>query len=174
MEIDLSSADIRRLFEALNAKLAGRSVTGELHIVGGAVMCLVLNARASTKDVDALFVPTKELRDAAAEVAREMQLPEHWLNDAVKAFLSPKDDFLPFLELDHLKVYCASPAYLLAMKALSMRIGAEFHDEADLRYLLRYLNIERYEEALELITQYYPAERLPQKTLYALQEILEG
>jgi hypothetical protein len=30
----------------------------------------------------------------------------------------------------------AQPAYLLAMKCLSFRIGAEFHDEDDVRYLL--------------------------------------
>ena len=136
-------------------------------------MCLVLNARASTKDVDALFVPSKTLREAAAEISEEMGLPKNWLNDAVKGFLSAKDDFTLFMDLDHLKVYCATPAYLLAMKALSMRIGAEFHDENDVRYLLRYLNIETYDQAIELITQYYPIDQLPAKTLDALEEILE-
>jgi hypothetical protein len=113
------------------------------------------------------------MRAAAAEVAREADVPENWLNDAVKGFLSPRSDFEPFLELAHLKVYTASPKYLLAMKALSMRIGEEFHDERDVRYLLRYLNIETYDEAIAVITQYYEADRLPQKTLYALEEMLE-
>jgi hypothetical protein len=66
----------------------------------------------------------------------------------------------------------AQPAYLLAMKCLSMRIGAEFRDEDDIRYLLRYLNIESYEHALEVITRFYPEERFPQKALYALEELL--
>ena len=58
------------------------------------------------------------------------------------------------------------------MKCLSFRIGAEFHDEDDVRYLLRHLNVESYETALDLITLYYPLERFPPKTLYALQELL--
>jgi hypothetical protein len=33
-------------------------------------------------------------------------------------------------------------------------LGAEFHDEADVRDLLRYLNIVRYEAALAVITRY--------------------
>jgi hypothetical protein len=65
----------------------------------------------------------------------------------------------------------AHPEYLLAMKCLSMRIGAEFPDEDDVRFLLRYLNVGSYERALE-ITRFYPEERFPQKTLYALEELL--
>jgi len=39
--------------------------------------------------------------------------------------------------------------------------------------LLRYLNIEQYDAAIKIIEKYYPLERVPQKTLYALEEILE-
>jgi len=99
-------------------------------------------------------------------------LDPHWLNDAVKGYLSEQADFAPFLELDHLRVMVAKAEYLLAMKCLAMRIGAEFHDEADVRYLLRHLDIDSYDRALAAITKYYPAERFPQKTLHALQEIL--
>jgi hypothetical protein len=54
----------------------------------------------------------------------------------------------------------------------AFRLGPEFHDEADVRFLLRYLNVERYERALEIITRYYPRERFPDKTFCALEEIL--
>jgi hypothetical protein len=54
-----------------------------------------------------------------------------------------------------------------------MRIGAEFHDLNDVRYLLRHLDIDTYEEALAVIGRFYPLERFPQKTLYALQELLQ-
>jgi hypothetical protein len=53
-----------------------------------------------------------------------------------------------------------------------MRIGAEFHDEDDVRYLLRHLEIRTYEEAVAVITKYYPLPLFPQKTLYALAELL--
>lgn len=168
----LSKADIRKLFELLNMELAQQSTTGELYLVGGAVMSLVYEARPSTADVDALFKPTKVVRDAAQKVAEDNGFDSNWLNDAVKGFLSDNGQFDDYLELPNLKVYCAQPEYLLAMKCLSMRIGKEFHDEADVRYLLRFLNIEAYQDALSIITRYYPLERFPQKTLYALEEIL--
>jgi hypothetical protein len=58
------------------------------------------------------------------------------------------------------------------MKCLSMRIGLEFRDEEDVRFLLRLLDVRSYDEALAILAQYYPLERFPQKTLYALQELL--
>jgi len=42
----------------------------------------------------------------------------------------------------------AKAEYLLAMKCLALRIGAESHDEDDIRYLLRTLDIGSYEQAL--------------------------
>lgn len=101
-------------------------------------------------------------------------LSDDWLNDAVKGFLSENGDYEPFLKLSNLLVMTASPEYLLAMKCLAMRLGAEFHDESDIRYLLRYLNIERYDVVIEIIARYYSIERIPQKTLHALEEMLES
>ena len=145
---------------------------GELFLVGGAVMCLAYATRPSTQDVDALFRPPTQIREAAARVATRAKLNADWLNDAVKGFMSMQADFAPFLELDHLRIMVAQPEYLLAMKCLAMRIGAEFHDEDDIRYLLRLLEIRTYEKAVSLLTRYYPLERFPQKTLYALAELL--
>jgi hypothetical protein len=86
--------------------------------------------------------------------------------------LSAHGDFAQFLELDHLRVLVVQPEYLLAMKCLAFRIGEEFHDEDDIRYLLRHLDIQRYEKALAVIGKYYSLERFPQKTFYALAEPL--
>ncbi len=107
-------------------------------------------------------------------MAAQAGIQPDWLSDGVKGFLSERGEFSPFLELDHLRVLVAQPEYLLAMKCLALRIGEEFHDEEDLRYLLRYLNIGGYEQALEIITRFYSAERFPQKALYALAELLPG
>jgi hypothetical protein len=135
-------------------------------------MCLAYAARASTRDVDALFRPALEVRQAAARVAMQAQLPAEWLNDSVKGYLSARGEFAPFLELSNLKILIAQPEYLLAMKCLAFRIGAEFHDEDDVRYLLRHLDIRSAGQARAVITRYYPLERFPQKTLYALDELL--
>ena len=107
--VKLTAQDIRRLFELLDCELGNVETEGELYLVGGAVMCLALDARYATRDVDALFKPTKIIRQAAARVAAEANVPEDWLNDAVKGYLSPRGDFDPFLELPHLRVFVARP-----------------------------------------------------------------
>jgi hypothetical protein len=170
----LTKADIERLLSELSSQLRLMKVRGEVYLVGGAVMCLVHEARAATRDLDAFFRPAKQLRMAAAKVATKNDLPEAWLNDAVKGFFSEHGTFNAYAELDHLTVYAASPEYLLAMKCLSARIGEEFHDIDDIRYLLRYLNLTRAADAKKILERYYPLERFPQKTLYLLDEILGG
>jgi uncharacterized nucleotidyltransferase DUF6036 len=168
----LKESDIRRLFDLLNEELRKSDTKAELFLVGGAVMCLAYSARPSTQDVDAVFRPAAQVREAAARVAARARIDPGWLNDGVKAFMSAQQDFASFLELDHLHVMVAQPEYLLAMKCLAMRIGAEFRDEDDIRYLLRHLDIRSAKQAIATITKYYPLERFPQKTLYALEELL--
>jgi len=170
--VALTQNELRRLFDLLNEELGRSGTRGELFLVGGAVMCLAYAARPSTQDVDALFRPPVQVREAAARVAARAKVRADWLNDAVKGFVSAQGEFAPFLELDHLRVMVALPEYLLAMKCLAMRIGTEFHDEDDVRYLLRHLDIRTQDKALAVITKYYPLERFPQKTLYALAELL--
>jgi hypothetical protein len=172
VEVLLTKERIVELLQALDSELRKENVIGELHIVGGAVLCLALNARPATRDVDAQFEPSSAVRKAAARVAATEDVPEGWLNDAAKGYLSSAGEYRPFLELPNLRVLTAAPEYLLAMKCLAFRLGAEFQDEADVRYLLRYLNIERYEAAVEIVTRYYPKERFPRKAFYALEEIL--
>ncbi|MGE0550178.1 MAG: hypothetical protein AB7O24_08750 [Kofleriaceae bacterium] len=174
MQVALTKPEIERLFRALDAELKAMAVVGEVYVVGGAVLCLVFEVRPSTKDVDGHFAPTQKIRQAAARVAATRDLPENWLNDAAKGFLSSRGGYRLFLELPNLRVFTAQPEYLLAMKCMAFRLGGEFHDEADIRFLLRYLNIESYDAALAIITRYYPLEGFPQKTLYALEEILSS
>ncbi len=168
----LSAADIRRLFELLDAELRAEEAVGELYLVGGAVMCLVHDARDATRDVDAFFRPTASIRRAAARVAAKAGVPDTWLNDAVKSFLSPRGTFEPYLELSNLRVYVAEPHYLLAMKCAALRLGEEFHDLDDVRYLLRYLDVATVDEALAIVTRYFDASQLASKSRLALEELL--
>lgn len=168
----LTRADIHRLFELLAAELASQDVQGEVYLVGGAVMCLALDARPATRDVDAFFRPARLIRQAARRVATQAGVSDNWLNDAVKGFLGGRGDFDPYLELDHLRVFVARPEYLLAMKSASMRLGEEFHDLDDVRFLLRYLNVASVEEALGIVTRYFDEDQLAPKTRLALEELL--
>lgn len=168
----LSSAEIRHLFGLLGADLGARGIEGEVYLVGGAVMCLTFNARKATKDVDGLFKPAKAVREAAARVAATAGVDVSWLNDAVKGFLSPRGEFDPFLELPNLKVFVARPQYLLAMKCAALRLGEEFHDLDDVRYLLRALNVRSVDEALAIVWRYFDESQLLPKTRLILQELL--
>jgi predicted nucleotidyltransferase len=170
--IKLTKADIRRLLELLNAELAAQNTIGELYIVGGAVMCIALDARDATIHVDAFFKPTTLVREAAARVAAASGISDKWLNDAVKGFLGTRGEFNDYLELSHLHIFVAQPAYLLAMKCAAMRIGEEFHDVDDIRYLLRYMNITTVAEAMQIVTTYFDESQLQPKTRLALEELL--
>ncbi|MFO7892438.1 MAG: hypothetical protein R6U63_01780 [Longimicrobiales bacterium] len=168
----LTREAILELFELLDRELATEDVEGEVYLVGGAVMCLALEARDATRDVDAVFAPTAVIREAASRVAVRADVPDRWLNDAVKGYLSPRGEFDPFLDLPHLRVFVARPEYLLAMKCAAMRLGEEFRDLEDVRYLLRFLNIGTVDEALGIVTRYFDESRLMPKTRLALSELL--
>jgi hypothetical protein len=169
----LKKKQIDKLLRALSDELGREDIKGELYLVGGAVMCLAFAARPSTNDLDAAFIPATEVRAAAKRVALKLKVKEDWLNDGVKGFLSQKGDFDPYLELSHLQVFVAKAEYLLAMKCLALRIGEEFRDIDDVRYLLRHLGIESYNSAIEVIGRYYPQDKFPAKASYVLQELLQ-
>lgn len=168
----LSANRIRELFELLNGLLCEEDVIGEVYVVGGAVMALAFAARPATNDVDAVFVPRETVRRLARKAGRDAGVDEDWLNDAAKGFLAAGGEFSPWLELTHLRVFMPVPEYLLAMKCVAFRLGPEFRDEDDVRYLLRYLNVECAEQALAIVERYFPADQIPPKTRFALQEIL--
>jgi hypothetical protein len=168
----LTKSEIRRLLGLLDAELAVAGVSGELYLVGGAVMCLALGARDSTRDIDGVFRPTAAIRQAAARVAAKAGVPETWLNDAVKGFLSSRGEFDAYLDLPNLRVFVARPEYLLAMKCAALRLGEEFRDLDDVRYLLRYLNLSRVDDAMAIVTRYFDPSQLMPKTRLALEELL--
>jgi hypothetical protein len=67
----------------------------------------------------------------------------------------------------------ASPAYLFDMKSLAMRAGGidEKRDVDDIRLLGEMLGVRNAAQALGIVARYYPAERLPPKTRFGLEEI---
>jgi hypothetical protein len=83
MTAGLGREDIRSLLDDLSAELAARGARAELFLVGGAALAVAYDATRATRDLDAVFIPTDVVRQAAATVAEHQGLAEDWLNDAV-------------------------------------------------------------------------------------------
>ena len=169
----MTKDEIVHYLECLSGFLEQKGVVGEIVLFGGAAMVLAHQARISTKDVDAVFVPKSEIHEAAERVERLHGAPEKWLNDAVKGFLSGSPETHLFYDWPGLKVYVAGPEYLLAMKCLSMRLGRDQADLDDIRFLMAHLGIQRAEQVLDLVEKYYPVQQILPKTRFALEELCQ-
>jgi hypothetical protein len=154
----------------LNQELAALGVIGEVCLYGGAVMCLVYEARPSTKDVDAVFQPTRQMRQAIAQVAAKHDLRADWLNDAVKGFVVEHSQRI-FLDASHLKVYVPEPDYLLAMKTLAARVDTT--DRQDIEFLIRRLGITRVDEVFAILEKYYPRQQIKPATQFFVEELFD-
>jgi len=160
---------IKELFGALDDELRKQGVTGEVGICGGAVMCLVFQAREATKDVDAIFEPTQEIREAASRVAKRLGIPEDWLNDAAKAFFHADPPRQDVLSLPNLRVWAPTARYMLAMKCISARFDS--HDLDDTKFLIEYLQLQAPAGVFEIIEAYYPKRLIPPKTQFLVEEL---
>jgi hypothetical protein len=170
--VRLTAARIRELLNKLNEELERRGVRGEAYLAGGAVMCLVFQAREATKDIDAMIVPAAQMREAARAVGEREELPAAWLNDAVKGFFSERGQFEEFEDFGYLRVYVPCAGYLLAMKCLALRMGEEYQDASDVAVLLRELKVRTVAEAEAILGKYYDLNRYPAKARYILEELL--
>lgn len=145
-----------------------------MYLVGGAAIALSFDAARTTRDLDAVFAPTTEVRAAAAEVAQLFDLPEDRLNDAVKGFIPPTPDSQQVVvyESQHLRVCTAGLEHLLAMKIAAARVE---QDRGDLELLVRALEISTVEQALDIAaTCLGPSYPIPPRAQYLLEEIFEG
>lgn len=166
----LSRDEILACFEAINEELRAHDQKGEIGIVGGAVMCLVFNARKATRDVDAIFEPSQVIRKAAAKVARDKGLADDWLNDAAKGFLVEKFKREDVKRFSNLIVWAPEARYMLAMKCISARWDSS--DRDDVIFLVKHLGLKTPEQVFTIIQGYYPKLQIPAKTQFFIEEIL--
>lgn len=159
---------ILHYLQELNQELARLGVIGEVCLYGGAVMCLVYAARPSTKDVDAIFQPAQQIREAIARVAAHHNLRDDWLNDAVKGFVVQHPQRI-FLDASHLKVYVPEPDYLLAMKTLAARVDTT--DRQDIQFLIEELALTTPEQVFAILEKYYPQQRVRPATQFFVEEL---
>jgi hypothetical protein len=62
------------------------------------------------------------------------------------------------------------------MKCMAARVSTGDtgpDDVADIRFPLDHLEIDSVDKALEIVCRYYPAERVPPRTQFLLEELLE-
>lgn len=167
----MDRGEIETNLRALGQKLAKRSLVGEILLVGGAYMLLVMQSREATKDIDAYFVAHKRaIREAAAEVARERHLPLDWLNDAVKGFMYRQPDNTSlWASYPGLNIYTPSLEYVFAMKAGASRPDSS--DIEDLKALREKLRLLTLDQALAVVERYIPENHLSMRTKLTLETI---
>lgn len=164
----MTAEEITQYLTELNDELRLMDIKGEVSLFGGAVMCLVYDARPATKDVDAIFRPVKEIRTAISRIAGRHHLSENWINDAVKGIGSNIKERVLF-DIPNLTVFVPDPDYLLAMKSIAAR-DISF-DRDDVRKLIDVLNLSSPEEVFSIIEKYYPQNQIKSATQYFIEEI---
>lgn len=148
----LSKNDIEKLLIEVNEKLKERGKFGEIIIAGGATLALVFNARNTTKDIDALFRPSQEMREIINEIANENDLDSDWLNDGVKGFFTEKMRADLYKEYSNLSVYTVNAESMLALKLTSARFDSK--DMADSIVLMKHIGIKSEDELFNIIEKY--------------------
>jgi hypothetical protein len=167
----MQRSEIIEYLRMVNDELGLRNCKGEICLYGGAVMCLVFGSRPSTRDVDAIFEPSRLIKEIVKKVAIEKNLPEDWLNDGVKGF-AVEHPRQVFLELSNLTVFTADPEYLLAMKCLSARVDST--DNGDIRFLIQKLGIVSPEQVFSVVQKYYPKNQIRPATQFFIEEIYQS
>lgn len=163
----MTADEITKYLTELNDELRLMDIKGEVSLYGGAVMCLAFKTRPATKDVDAIFEPVREIRNAAHRIAQRHDLNLDWLNLAVRMFVVEHKREVLF-DLSNLIVTVPEADYLLAMKILALRPDTE--DENDAKFLLKHLGLASKADVLEIVTGYYPNKQVKTETLAWLDD----
>ena len=110
--------------------------------------------------------------DAAREVAEELGLPRHWLNEQASVYVSSVPDRDAPRVFDHpgLRVSAASAEHLLAMKALA---GRRYADREDLAVLIRLLGLTTVEQVEPVCVRVFPHEPLSGRARLLVEEVLD-
>ncbi|MFZ1700200.1 MAG: hypothetical protein WBO10_10095 [Pyrinomonadaceae bacterium] len=163
----MTAEEITNYLTELNDELRLMDIKGEVSLYGGAVMCLAFKARPATNDVDAIFEPVRAIRNAALKIADRHGLEIDWINMAVEIFVVDHPRTV-ILDLPNLKVFVPDAKYMLAMKAISLR--PDSNDTKDLEFLIRHLALNRAEEVMTIVADFYPNKQIKEETRDLLEE----
>ncbi len=169
----LHAERIGELFQAVDTALSGSGLRApvEIVIVGGAAVALQWNRRRTTYDIDVVAegIPAV-FWDVVAAVGRDENLGAGWLNAAarVKAPHGPTPGEPSEVYLgSNLRVYGASPHYVLAMKLLVGRLI----DREDMPVLMEAAQPPNKGALYDLVEQAYPQAQIPASTGYIIDQV---
>jgi hypothetical protein len=172
----LSRADIIRALTRLGELCAATQSRVEIAIYGGTVMMLAYDCREATKDIDAIFHPPEVVEPLIKQVARELKLPEDWMNNGVGTFVAKREERIRFLQLQvpGLAITRPSAKYLLAMKCRAGRLPTPFRagDVTDITFLLRELKIRSLAEVDVITAEFYGASALEPGKRWLVEKLL--
>lgn len=177
----MDKARMRFLIEELGRRIAQTGNIVEIAVFGGSALVLRFDLlRIATEDIDyiGLSPGIEILQEKALEVAKEFGIHEDWINDAIMVNnLSDRPQYEFYGDFPEerpgLRVFVASPQYVFAMKALSMRSSFGSNDVEDLWKLWDELGLETANDALAIIDSFYPGYELPRRSVLLLQDIEE-
>lgn len=162
----LDRTRLKQAFGRLGDDLARRGVFLELAIYGGSALVLQFDWRRTTQDIDAVVRTGYDERLLTASldgVAKAMDLPADWLNNAVGMFTPLYEDDALFefageypQDEPGLRVLVANPTYLLAMKLKALAsLGRGDRDLKDAQQLASELGIGDVAQLQELYLSIY-------------------
>ncbi len=179
MNASFDRHQIRRLLSRLGQLLAQEGKIAEVAIFGGSAVSLMFDYRESTQDID--FMPVSgdihRLRELSVSIAREEDIPEDWLNDAVEIFKSDSPDYRLFgefpVENPGIRVFTATPEYILAMKVMAMRNSLESSDVLDVWHLVDAVNVRSFDDVINIAAKFYPDKEVPKRNSLILMDLME-
>jgi hypothetical protein len=155
----LSRRQLGEALRALSDQLRTRNTTGEIYVFGGGALVLGFDARESTRDLDGRIDEHHgAVQDSAHEVAGELGLPRHWLNEGGTVYLprGPDAGASVVYQDEWLTVRAASAHVLLAMKAGARRA----QDIVDTVFLAELLGLVSADEIAAAHDHHYPDQPL--------------
>ena len=176
----LDAQRMRFLFNEIGKRFAARGQVAEIAVFGGSALILMFDYRDSTRDIDYVQIKggMREMAHVSAEVGRMEGLPEGWFNDAVRIFTSDRPDYRLLGDFPAsnpgLRVFTASPRYILGMKIDSMRSSLETSDIKDIWHLVDICGVESSEEARAIHREFFPDKPLPRRNELILEDIFEA
>lgn len=148
------------LLAELGRRLSAEGIHADVHLVGGVAVMISGSSRRTTRDVDASYAPKEAVDRVAAAMAKDLDLPEDWLNDRAKAFIP---DGVRWVAVDvgrestDLRLDRADDESLLAMKMAAERDS----DIPDIAFLSSKLDVDDAAEMVAVAYRIYGEDSIP-------------